>query len=309
MIMSEDCDSQDYEAVVTNIADEDVLCVAIPYKGCTVIPPCLFCGVRERANKALEIDAGFGEEVLRRFKLFIEEYGPDSVAYYSGGNVLRPEEMHQPTVLEDIPKYIAGRSDCMSYEIEVRVDDVLKYLDSLKIIITNLGGKNLIVRLGVEFFDDDILKKHRKGVDVRQIQKAVDVLNELGIQWHGYVMFGGVDMCKKDAIDVAIKTGKFMVDNNAHRISINGLFVTEKMSSRVGNRVYVPTYEDLMQVLTELSEYCEGKDVSPKFRVGFEDEYTEDVEKFPFVDELHGPEIVMERLSLFNRSQDLEDLK
>ena len=40
------------------VGAENVLYITIPYKGCPL--KCVFCGVREKMDRALKIDGGFG---------------------------------------------------------------------------------------------------------------------------------------------------------------------------------------------------------------------------------------------------------
>ncbi len=297
-----------YEATLIKVEKEKVLYITIPYKGCTKTPRCLFCAVQEKSNKSLKINKEFGDEVLVKIKKYITKYSPDSLVLYNGGNILRREEMFQPTVLIDIPKYIALHKKCSSYEIEARVDDAIRFQEKLKTIKSNLKTKELRIRLGVEFFDNKLLEKHKKGNSVQQIQQAVDILNKLEIKWNGYIMLGGLDMKQKETIKVAVKTGKFMIDNSAFKISINGIFVTEMLQRGFGDRIYVPTYSDLISVLTELYKYRDKKQSRILLKVGFEEENTENVVCFPYVSEKMNLKEVVKKLNSFNITQNIQAL-
>jgi uncharacterized Fe-S cluster-containing MiaB family protein len=121
-----------YEATLIKVGKEKILYVTIPYKGCTKKPRCLFCGVQERPNPNLKINRKFGDEVMRKIKKYVSYYSPDSLVLYNGGNILREKEMYQPTILVEIPKYIARHKKCKIYEIEARVDDVIHFQKNLK---------------------------------------------------------------------------------------------------------------------------------------------------------------------------------
>lgn len=293
---------------VIQVGNEKVLYATIPYKGCTVIPKCLFCGVREQADRTLSIDEDFGKMVRENIMKLLSDHSPDTLVLYNGGNLLRPVEMYQPTVMTDIPNYIAGHSSCNAYEIEVRADDILNFKANLKLIKENLHGKMLRVRLGIEYYDDKLLKRHKKGVDMSQISEAVKTLNELDIEWNGYAMFGGLDMTKSEAVDSAIKTGKFILENNAYKLSINGMFVTTRLNKGFGDRIYVPDYDDLVTVLSELCKYKAEIGSNTLFKVGFEEEDTKDVVRLPYINNSSDSREIIDRLGEFNKTQDIKKL-
>lgn len=297
-----------YEVTLIQVGKEKILYLTIPYKGCTKSPRCLFCAVQEKSNKSLKINKDFGNEVLVKTKKYITKYSPDSLVLYNGGNILRKEEMFQPTVLIDIPKYIAFHKKCSSYEIEARVDDIIRFQENLQTIRSNLKTKELRIRLGVEFFDNKLLEKHKKGNNIRQIQEAVNILNKLDIKWNGYIMLGGLDLKQKEAINVAVKTGKFMIDNNAFKISINGIFITETLQKGFGDRIYIPTYSDLISVLTDFSKYRGKKQSKALLKVGFEEENTENVVCFPYASKKLSSKEVIKKLSSFNVTQNIQTL-
>jgi uncharacterized Fe-S cluster-containing MiaB family protein len=297
-----------YKITLIQVGKEKVLYITIPYKGCTKTPICLFCGVQEQRDKDLKINREFGKEVFFMAKKYLNECSPDSLVLYNGGNILRSKEMFQSTVLIDIPGFIAFSPKCRVYEIEVRVDDVIRFQKKLEVIKFHLKTKKLRIRLGIEFFDNELLERHKKGINTKQIQKAVDILNKLDIEWNGYVMLGGLDMKKDEAVKSAIKTGKFMIDNNAFKISINGIFVTERLRKTFCNRIYVPNYSDLIFVLTELCKYRDKKQKSVLFKVGFEEEEMGNITFFPYGQKGINLEKIKKKLNNFNITQNIKDL-
>ena len=293
-----------YEASLVEVGKEKVLYITIPYKGCTQCPRCLFCGVQEQPDKDLKIDKSFGDKVLAKVKEFTDVNSPDSIVLYNGGNILRPAEMFQETVLSDIPEFVASHPTLQSYELETRADDVVQFAESLKTIQANLKGKKLRIRLGIEFFDDELLKSHRKGIDIEQIQRAVNLLNEQEIEWNGYALLGGLDISREEARNVAVQSGKFMIDNNAYKVSINGVFVTDRFNKGFAERIYVPDYQDLMFVLNQLCAYQEAKFSKTLFKVGFEEEDTKNVVRFPYALSVEEVKKISDKLQEFNLSQD-----
>lgn len=296
--------TENYDSSLVEVGGERVLYITIPYKGCTQCPRCLFCGVQERPNKDLKIDENFGNEVFTKVKESTDINSPDSIVLYNGGNILRPAEMFQETVLADIPEFVASHPTLQSYELEARADDVVQFVESLKTIQTNLRGKKLRIRLGIEFFDDELLKRHRKGITTEQIQQAVNLINKHGIEWNGYALLGGLDMSKGEARDTTTKSGEFMIDNNAYKVSVNGVFVTDRLDRGFADRIYVPDYQDLVFVLNQLCAYRDRKSSNTLFKVGFEEEDTRDVVRFPYASNEEEVRKVAEKLREFNLRQD-----
>lgn len=252
----------------------------------------------------LAIDEAFGNKAFLKIKEYIEAFRPDSAVLYSGGNVLRPEEMFSRTVLVDVPRYIAANETCKAYELEARIDDVLSFRDNLIEIKKNLRGKKLRLRLGIEFFDDGLLERHQKGITRKQIVEAVDFLNGSGIEWNGYVLFGGLDLKREDAINVAIRTAEFMIKNGAFKVSINGTFTTQSIERKFGKRIYVPDYRDLVCVLKSACE-CRDKIKSMVvFKTGFREEDMENMVRIPYVSDNVDLEKILEKLEKFDLTQD-----
>lgn len=291
------------------VGGERVLYVTLPYVGCSRNPRCIFCGVRGSGNKSLVPDESFGEEVLLMVTGLVNEFLPDSLVLYNGGNILRPQEMYQPVILVEIPRFLAGHPTCNIYEIESRVDDIVLSEESIGMIKINLGRKKLRIRLGIEYYDDSLLWRHRKGITQEQIKKAASFLNESHIEWNGYVLLGGLDMDYSEARISAKRTAKFMVDAGAFKISINGMFTTRQMERNFGRRIYVPAYSDLFEVLKELFNYYRKQQRTPIFKVGFEEEDIGSMVRMPYVSRDMNVQEVRKRLAFFNLTQDLRSLK
>lgn len=298
-----------YTSTLVEVGSERVLYITLPYIGCTQNPKCIFCGVRGGSDRSLKLDGSFGKEILSIVCDLVNEYLPDSLVLYNGGNILRPKEMYQLAILFEIPKFLAGHPVCNTYEIESRVDDILLYQESIQTIKANLGRKNLRIRLGIEYCDDNLLWRHRKGITQEQIKKAVNFLNESGIEWNGYALLGGLDMDYSEARISAKRTAKFMVDNGAFKISINGMFTTRELERSFGRRIYVPSYSDLAGVLKELFNYCRKQQSTPIFKVGFEEEDIGSMVRIPYVSGDMSVQEVSKRLTFFNLTQDLGSLK
>jgi len=302
-------DKNNYSAIMSSVGREKVLYVTLPYAGCTHNPKCIFCGVQERKDRSLKIDKSFGREVVSIVTKCVDEYSPDSLVLYNGGNILRPEEMFQSAVLVEIPKFVAGHPTCNVYEIESRADDILKFGESIDTIRRNLGPKKLRVRLGIEYYDDGLLWRHNKGMTCGQIDKTVLSLNESGIEWNGYVLFGGLDLKRRDAKIAAKRTAKFMIDNGAFKVSINGVFMTRGLERSFGRRIYVPGYSELIELLAELIKYRNGIKSSAIFKVGFEEEDIENIVRFPYLAAGISMEDIKKRLADFNITQNLASMK
>jgi hypothetical protein len=159
----------------------------------------------------------------------------------------------------------------------VSVRDLL--LDSIwekiRTIRQNLSGKELRVRVGVEYADDALLSRHGKGICVSDIDHAVGALASEGIPWVGYALLGGIEMTAGEARDAAVRTGKYVMDHGARMLSINGIFLTESMretQARTGRQVYPPSIEDLIEVLRTLMAHNSSMGGRPLIKIGLAEE-------------------------------------
>lgn len=295
-----------YETSLVAVKNQTILYVTIPYKGCSKKPRCLFCGVQENQSRNLEINKEFGNDVLFKIKEYVNFYKPDSLVLYNGGNILRKREMFQSTITKDIPKFLSTNKFCNSYEIEILVKDVIKNEKKLKDIQKNLKDKKLKVRLAIEYLDNKLLQKNLKGFLKKEVDSAVDTLNDLNIRWNGYLLLGGLDLTQEEAIKVAVKTGKYMINKNAFKISINGVFITKRMNGIFKKRIYTPTIHDLVTVLEKLFNYKKKKNII--FKTGFEEENIDNIIKLAFVSNLKQFEEIKESIEKFNNTQELKYL-
>lgn len=300
--------NRDYIPATLNVGGEKILYVSLPYRGCTKNPACLFCGVRERRNRSLDLNEAFGSEVLAVVSDLLNEHMPDALVLYIGGNILRPEEMYQPVITEEIPRLISEHATCNAYEIEVRADDILKFGNCIEKIRANLGEKELRIRIGIEYIDDGLNWRHRKGLTKGTIDQAIGLLNKSGTKWHGYVMLGGLDLDQSSARTSAKKTAYFMIDNGAFRISINGMFATGSLEMQYGKRIYVPTYSDLEAVVRDIFRHCKGNEKKIILKIGFEEDDMEYMVRLPYMQKGVSAETLLEKIAVFNRTQDFSSL-
>ena len=300
--------SPDYPASLIQVGSERVLYITIPYRGCTQHPRCLFCGVQEAGRRDLKIDRALGDAVYAQVKKLVDLHQPSSLVLYNGGNILRPAEMFEKTIVSDVPGFVARHASLQAYELEARADDIIRQVGSLRTIQTNLTGKKLRIRLGIEFCDDELLRRHRKGISVSQIEEAVALLNDLHIEWNGYALLGGLDLNSEKARAAAVQTGRFMLDKQAYKVSINGLFATKRIAAAFGQRIYVPDFEDLRHVLENLCVYRKESASSALFKVGFEEEMTENVLLFPYAIANRSRDEISCKLQEFKLTQDPQSL-
>ena len=305
------CDDQNkgyefrHDVTSANVGGERVLYLKFSYPGCTQDPHCAFCPFGEGADTSITPDEEYGELVFDLVRDSLRESSADALVLYDGGNILRAAEMYQPTILQKIPELVAADPVCKALEVEVRADDVVAFQRELSAMKESLSGKELRVRVGMEYGSDELLTRHQKGLTVEQMFSAFDTLNQLGIRWNGYSMLGGLDMTRDDALKSVIQSSRCMMDRGAFKISINGIFVTGMMDSNYGDRVYVPTIDDLKYVLSELSGYKWWVNSSAIFKVGSAEEELGDVVRFPYAKDGNETRILNRSFNSFNDTQDL----
>lgn len=299
-----------------NINEETFCYLTVPPSGCKKKKSCGFCVYAGTGVPGLKIDDQWREAVARRVNQSVA--GDAKVLFITNdGNMFHPAEMHPRTILEDVPTAVANSPACNALEFEVGVEYLL--LDStwekLQMIRKNLLGKELRIRVAVEYADDELLLRHQKEVTMRDIDAAVSRLSSSGIPWIGYAMFGGVEMTSEETEQAAVQTGKFIIDRGAIRLALNGLVVSKKMEEHLqtGRKIYVPTMENLLVVLKALTDHQISQNRQTPIKVGLDE--VEDAERrlhvveypygIPIADPQEGKRL-MGILSDFDRRQVFE---
>lgn len=313
---SADLDAEFCESII-DIDGETFCYLTVPPSGCKKRKSCCFCAFKGAGIPGMKIDDRWREAVGRRVT---QSVAGDIEALFitNDGNMFHPAEMHPGTILEDVPRAVAGSSTCNALEFEVGVEYLLlgSTWEKLQTIRQNLSGKELRVRVGVEYADNELLARNLKEVTMQDVDNAVSALSSTGIPWIGYAMFGGVEMTSEEAKQAAIQTGKFIMNRGARRLALNGLFVTEDMKAeeqQTGRRLYVPTMEDLLEVLEALSAHRISQSRSTPIKVGLDEVRDEDrrvhAVQYPYGIPVADPQErnrLMSILSDFDRCQTFE---
>jgi hypothetical protein len=240
--------------------------------------------------------------------------GTQTLVFLNNGNILNSAEMDPETILEHVPRLVAN-SPCNALEIEVGVESLLEpqVQAKLHMIQKNLLGKQLRVRVAVEYADDRLLSQNRKGTTMKNVDGAITALSSAAIPWVGYALLGGAEMTSEEAKHAAIQTGKYIMDLGARMLSINGIFVTDTMKEaqeKTGRRMYLPSMEDLLGVLKTLSDYRSFEAYDTLIKVGLEEEDEAlRIVEYPYglsSDEPMAKKKLTGILSDFNRSQSFD---
>lgn len=265
-----------FSEVHVNIGGKIYCYLTVPYPGCTKTPSCDFCAFKGTGIAGLTFDELLKIAIVRKANQGMNK-AADTLVFLNNGNALHPDEMDPEVILRRVPQAVAAHPNCKALEIEVSVADLLEChaWDKLLEIKRNLAGKELRVRLPIEYANNELLERHHKGVTLDDIDMVIRSLTMFKIPWVGYTLFGGVDMTSKKARQVAVDTGKYSMDRGARMVCLNGLFMTESMKAaqeRTGQQLYIPTIDDLMHVLPILSQHAATKKPKPLIKVDVAEE-------------------------------------
>jgi len=271
----EDLEARFFEDGV-NIGGKSFFYLTIPYPGCTKAIPCEFCAFAGTGIPGLKVDERLGRTVVQKVQQGLARHS-DTLVLLNNGNILNSNEMYPPAILEHVPQVVACHPSCRALEIEVSVKDLLSdsIWEKLRTIRQNLAGKELRVRVAVEYADDALLARHRKGTNMADVGSAIGALSAEGIPWIGYALLGGMEMTSEEAQRAAIQTGQYIMDRGARMLSVNGLFLTEgmrKTQMQTGRQVYLPSIDDLIKVLRALTAHGALKGAKPLIKIGLAEE-------------------------------------
>lgn len=167
----------------------------------------------------------------------------------------------------DIGYLLAGIAEQhVEFSIYARISEIIKK-PKLVSELKRSGCSAFII--GIETLNDDLLKKHHKGLVTQQTRMALDIIKDNGIQVQGCFMLG----FPEDSLDNMRRTVDFAVDEN-----MNGYrwHIYQPNFMNLDSRFYskeVIKASDHMKVQLNVPDHCLGKmmDLNPK--IGVMDEH------------------------------------
>ncbi|MHA1689958.1 MAG: B12-binding domain-containing radical SAM protein [Promethearchaeota archaeon] len=150
--------------------------VIVTSRGCN--GTCIFC-----ANNAVHgrWRGRSPENVVKELEMLYKK-NPDLMIHIWDANF-----MQDPNRVAKIIELIEQKNICLKYFCEMRVDSIVKYPH----LIEGLGRVGMKwIAIGIESPNDERLKRLKKGITSRTVEKAVQILKKNNIKIIGYLMIG-----------------------------------------------------------------------------------------------------------------------
>lgn len=166
-----------------------ILPVFLPQKGCK--NRCIFCS--QRVITGLEKPMSF-EELDALAQKYSNTADRFEIAFY-GGTFTAMDEHEQLRYLEWANRYMKS-GVCTGVRLSTRPDEI----DEPRVKILKENGVSF-VELGVQSFDDEVLRLNRRGYTSADVYRACEILRKYGIDFGVHLMVGLVgDEPSKDIL-------------------------------------------------------------------------------------------------------------
>ncbi|KAF2958348.1 radical SAM protein [Thermotoga sp. Ku-13t] len=175
-----------------------ILPVFLPQRGCK--NRCIFCS--QQAITGLEKPLGF-EELDELARKYSNTAGRFEIAFY-GGTFTAMDGHEQVRYLQWASRYVKS-GVCTGIRLSTRPDEI----DEPRVKILKENGVSF-VELGVQSFDDEVLKLNRRGYTSADVYRACEILKKHGIDFGVHLMVGLVgDESSKDILSArqAVEVG------------------------------------------------------------------------------------------------------
>ena len=187
---------------------------------------CHMCGFKHETKK-YTFGLRFPSFVFSR--LFAEGYEmvkdkkPALLAVFNGGSFLNDREIPSAFQVE-ICRRIRGIDSIKKLLIESRPEYITA--GKIKLLISQLGEKRLIVGIGLECASDEIRKRSiNKGFTAQNYEKAVMALKANGAQVLTYIFLKPIYLSEREAIEEAVESARYAFSVGSDFVIFNSALV------------------------------------------------------------------------------------
>lgn len=187
---------------------------------------CHMCGFKHETRK---YSLGLRLPAFVFTKLFDEGYqavkgnNPELLAIFNGGSFLNDQEIRLPAQIKICER--AGRVNSIK---KVLIESRPEYVtaDKVKQLISCLGGKKLIVGIGLECASDETRKSSiNKGFTRRDYEKAVNILKDTGSMVVTYIFLKPIYLSENQAIEEAVESARYAFAKGSDYVIFNSALV------------------------------------------------------------------------------------
>ncbi|NQT30538.1 MAG: archaeosine biosynthesis radical SAM protein RaSEA [Candidatus Saganbacteria bacterium] len=172
----------------------------------------------------------------------IKHKKPELLAIFNGGSFTNDKEIPHKTQLK-ICKKISQVQSVERVLIESRPEHITT--EKIKLLISHLKEKQLIVGLGLECVSDEIRNKSiNKGFLKKDYEKAIDILKALHVQVLTYILIKPLFLSEKEAIDHAVESAEYAFSKGSDYVVFNAAMVQKntKMEEFYSSSKYTPPW-------------------------------------------------------------------
>jgi radical SAM enzyme (TIGR01210 family) len=150
---------------------------------------------------------------------------PYLASIFNGGSFTNDREVPQKAQIE-ICKRIKKIGSIEQLLIEARTEYVTT--EKIRMLMSHLGGKELIVGIGLECLSDEVRKKGiNKGFDIKDYEKALRIIKDCGAKTLTYGFIKPMYLSEKAAIKEAVDTASYAFSKGSEYVVFNAATVAK----------------------------------------------------------------------------------
>jgi len=204
---------------------------------------CIFCGYSKDCQSKVQPST---EDFLKQLNFYFNTYKTGgNLEIYNSGSFLDDKQISSESRIS-IFRQLAEEK-ITSITIESRPEYIKE--EKIKPLINEFKGK-LTMAIGLEVADDILLKKLKKGFTLKEVEKAISLLDRMGIFSRAYILVGPPFI--KDPNKTALDSVRYAKDVGFTEITLLGAYpmVDSKAYQLWRNKKWLPLKkEDFNEII------------------------------------------------------------
>jgi len=187
---------------------------------------CHMCGFKHETRKytfGLRLPSFVLTKLFNEGYEVIKDKHPDLLALFNGGSFLNDKEIPRAFQI-DICRRVKDTDSIKKLLIESRPEYITA--EKIKLLTSQLGGKKLIVGIGLECASDEIRNRSiNKGFSAQDYEKAVKTIKDNRAQVLTYVFLKPIYLSEREAIEEAVESARYSFSKGSDYVVFNSALV------------------------------------------------------------------------------------
>jgi len=203
------------------------------------------------------------ESLIRLFLIYLKvqletrKEKVECISIFMAGSFINEDEL--PFVVQETILDFVIQTGFKKLEIESRAEYVIKNKMYLRKIQEKLKKIELCVSIGLESVDNKIREKYvKKKLTLKQYEKSVAILKEMGIYVNTYILYGSPYLSVNDIFQKTLNSFIYAIDSGSDLVSVEVYCAQEGTPwfklYQEGN-IEIPHLKSVVKLIVELNKY------------------------------------------------------